>query len=292
MNLSTHSVSSDQVQNLISFSKSYPWKPAWPEDLVQLFLTQYISSPALVFDMHDGSERIAIGVLLDKVQNPGNFANLEILGMLPRLEPTLVIDQIISLAKNRIPISHSGFQIGFHHSYEWLPSLVSKHQLSLYYETFEMQNDKISSERGSVKEFSIASPEDDHDLYAVLKESFQENVDTSIPEFTDWKAGRNQTNDSRTWLARENDQIIGFLTLIPKKSKNNAEIRTVGILPRMRGKGIGKELIKTALQHLYTIGIRSCELTVALQNKNALNLYRKLGFTEVDHYVVYKWCRC
>lgn len=99
------------------------------QDLVQLFLTQYISSPALVFDMHDGSERIAIGVLLDKVQNPGNFANLEILGMLPRLEPTLVIDQIISLAKNRIPISHSGFQIGFHHSYEWLPSLVSKHQL-------------------------------------------------------------------------------------------------------------------------------------------------------------------
>lgn len=291
MNFSVAPFDRDQTQDVVSFSKLHPWKPVWSEELVHRFLTQLTSSPALVFDIRDGSERVAAGVLLDKVQNPGNFANLEILGMSPDREPVPVIDQIISLAKERIPKSQSGFQIGFHHSHDWVSSLVSQHQLSPYYETFEMLNDNPSASMDSAQSFHIANPDDDSELYRILVDSFQENVDTSIPAFGDWKASRSTSSNSRTWLAKKDGRITGFLTLVAAPSDKKAEIRTVGVLPRMRGKGIGKALIQSALHHLKTLAIPACELTVAVQNKNALNLYRQLGFKEVDHYFVYKWIK-
>jgi hypothetical protein len=145
MSLTIAPFNRDHVQNLVSFSKRHPWKPVWSEDLVHRFLTRLTSSQNLVFDVRHGLERVAAGVLLDKVQNPGNFANLEILGMLQGCEPVTVIDQIISLAKERIPKSQAGFQISFHQSHAWLSSVVSKHQLSPYYETFEMLNDNLSA---------------------------------------------------------------------------------------------------------------------------------------------------
>lgn len=60
-----------------------------------------------------------------------------------------------------------------------------------------------------------------------------------------------------------------------------------GILPQYRGKGLGKQALKAALNILRENGIHKAALEVAVQNKNALNLYKSCGFVEeyvMDYY--------
>lgn len=291
MRLLTTPFNIDQIEKLIQFGKANPWNPNWPEDLMRRFLTEFISSGDLVFDLRSGDLQIAVAVLLDKVQNPGNFANLEILGVRSEQNPVAVTDEIFRLAKTKLPHSQSGFQFGFHESMSWSSDLISKHSLEPYYETYEMLNDDVQMYAKEDKSLRLAKPDDDSKLYQALVESFSKNVDTSIPEFSSWKASKNRSDNSRTWLAIEQNQIVGFLTLIITPQEKKAEIRTVGVMENSRGKGIGRRLIQNALKYLCTISIPACELTVAVKNERALLLYQNLGFKKTDHSRVYCWRR-
>ena len=141
---------------------------------------------------------------------------------------------------------------------------------------------------GPPDKFELSSECDEQELYSVLNQSFQENIDTSIPGFEIWRANRRRAIDSRTYLAKKNGRILGFLNMT-SPADETPEIRTVGVLPEARGKGLGKKLILRALADLASHGFQECALTVAVQNRNALNLYRNLGFREVDHFNVYCW---
>lgn len=278
----------DKLAGTLAFVESNPWKPIWSEDQLRRFLTQFVSNEELVFDLWDGDDRVCLAVLLDTVTNPGNFANLEILGLRSECDPTSVIDKILYLAKKELPLSQSGLQIGFHDSMPWSRELVSKHNLDPYYETFSMWNENFSSFAQLSPEFRLAIVGDDLHVYPVLMDVFKDSPDTSIPQFDDWLASRRSNNDSRTWLAEVNNQIVGFLTLCHDSKKEEAEIRTLGVLPTMQGRGYGRALIRNAFHYLQQNGFSGCELSVSVQNKNALHLYESLGFRSTDHFFVYK----
>ena len=139
-------------------------------------------------------------------------------------------------------------------------------------------------------EFQIepAVDSDYQELYAALVDSFGENLETSIPEFKVWSQSKNNPN-LRTWIIKENQRVQAFLTLglDPKLAKS--EIRTIGVVSKMRGKGYAKALIQTALNFVHDSGIPACELTVAAANLDALNLYRKFGFQVIEKYDCYQW---
>jgi hypothetical protein len=109
MNLSSIPFSEDALEDILAFSQANPGQPAWPEDLARRFLTQLISDSSLVFDLCENGERIAVAVLLDRVTNPASLANLEVLGILPNRDPSVIVDQILTLAKERLPHSLTGF---------------------------------------------------------------------------------------------------------------------------------------------------------------------------------------
>ncbi len=277
-----------KTDELIAFSKQYPWKPAWPEDLMRRFLTELISGPHLVMDTFNG-ERVAVAALVDKINNKGRNATLEILGLSPHSALANTIEVIIRRAQELLPSSVSGIELTVHDSYALLDKIAHRLGFTLYYETFEMVVKGLGKMKsGLPDEFELSSESDDQELYAVLTQSFQDNVDTSIPDFKVWKANRRRAIDSTTYLAKKDGGILGFLNMI-SPGNETPEIRTVGVLPEARGKGLGKRLILRALADLASHGFQECALTVAVQNRNALDLYRNLGFREVDHFNVYCW---
>ena len=52
----------------------------------------------------------------------------------------------------------------------------------------------------------------------------------------------------------------------------------IGLLPEFRGRGIGRQLMQTAIGAAWQCGITRIELTVREHNANAIALYKSLGF--------------
>ena len=89
--------------------------------------------------------------------------------------------------------------------------------------------------------------------------------DTSKPIF----------KDASVILMKGGD-VIGFVVV--NSDGNEAEIRSFGIKPKYRKKGLGKNLLELSLSILIKNGFKVVYLDVTLENKPALGLYSKLGF--------------
>lgn len=80
-----------------------------------------------------------------------------------------------------------------------------------------------------------------------------------------------------------NDEVKGWCDIIPKNIPEFSHVGVLGmgLLPEFRGKGFGKKLLEITLKHAKNINnIEKIELNVFESNKNAINLYKKIGFTE------------
>jgi GNAT superfamily N-acetyltransferase len=98
-----------------------------------------------------------------------------------------------------------------------------------------------------------------------------------------WVPGRSRATIE--WLVREStrvvaaydgDELVGFCRVISDGS-SVAWLGDVFVLPSHRGRGIGAELVREAVDHAY---VR--ELQWYLGTRDAHELYRKLGFREPD----------
>jgi len=77
-------------------------------------------------------------------------------------------------------------------------------------------------------------------------------------------------------ILMESGVVIGFVVVIP--DGNEAEIRSFGIRPKYRNKGLGKNLMLLSLNILIKNGFKVVLLDVTIENKPALGVYSKLGF--------------
>lgn len=75
--------------------------------------------------------------------------------------------------------------------------------------------------------------------------------------------------------------VAGFFRKQGVKSRHKGTIWGVYVDPSYRGRGISRELMKTAIDRARQIpDLESLILTVVTTNQAALNLYQSLGFTE------------
>ncbi|SMO48561.1 GNAT family N-acetyltransferase [Melghirimyces algeriensis] len=81
-------------------------------------------------------------------------------------------------------------------------------------------------------------------------------------------------------VAEKNHQMIGFLEAIGGKARRNRHTvyLVIGILKKHRGQGVGVRLFQQLEAWAVKRHIHRLELTVVIQNKAALALYRKMGF--------------
>lgn len=87
---------------------------------------------------------------------------------------------------------------------------------------------------------------------------------------------------SFTFGAFQNNELIGVVTLLqeaPLKLRHKANILAMYVNPKMRGLGVGNEILVEAINHAKSIKtIENLNLTVVTTNESAKKLYSKLGF--------------
>jgi ribosomal protein S18 acetylase RimI-like enzyme len=92
----------------------------------------------------------------------------------------------------------------------------------------------------------------------------------------------------RIWLVEVEEKIIGSIA-IAKFSKEEAQLRFYLVHPDYRGQGLGKILMREALQFCREKGYKSVFLLTANELTAAAHLYTKAGFikTEEESHVIW-----
>jgi GNAT superfamily N-acetyltransferase len=95
-------------------------------------------------------------------------------------------------------------------------------------------------------------------------------------------AAERMTSPLYGFVWEEGDRIVGNLSLIPinNDGKTIYLIANVAVHPEFRQHGIGRELTKTAIEHLRQRGAPAVWLQVRDDNPVAYHLYQRLGFVE------------
>lgn len=95
-------------------------------------------------------------------------------------------------------------------------------------------------------------------------------------------------NDLKQILGAEYTCAIAVLDGVPVGiyeigfKKENPEIGSVGLTKAARGKGLGRELLLSAMDMCAELGYKKAWLQVSTANENAYTLYRKVGFQVSD----------
>lgn len=96
-------------------------------------------------------------------------------------------------------------------------------------------------------------------------------------------------NPSGIFVAEEDGRIIGYITTRLDHGSKMGWIPNMAVLPDSQGRGIGKQLMHTALDYLRASGMAYAKIETLDQNTIGSTFYPKTGFVEVArqiHYVM------
>ncbi len=92
--------------------------------------------------------------------------------------------------------------------------------------------------------------------------------------------GRGIANGFPYFVAVERDRVVGWCDITPKEraTMRHCGVLGMGLLPKYRGRGLGRPLMMRSLDAAREFGLARVELTVRVDNLPAQALYRRLGF--------------
>ena len=79
------------------------------------------------------------------------------------------------------------------------------------------------------------------------------------------------------FVAERNGQIIGVYVLLPTRPQT-VELVNIAVMPLHQGKGIGKKLLKHAIQTAKSMGYKTMEVGTGNSSIGQLAFYQKCGF--------------
>ncbi|HYM33268.1 MAG TPA: GNAT family N-acetyltransferase [Candidatus Cybelea sp.] len=81
-------------------------------------------------------------------------------------------------------------------------------------------------------------------------------------------------------IAHDGERVIGWcdITPIPRPAFAHNGVLGIGLLPEMRGRGIGRRLLSATIDAARRFGLERIELDVFASNERARRLYLSLGF--------------
>jgi ribosomal protein S18 acetylase RimI-like enzyme len=80
-----------------------------------------------------------------------------------------------------------------------------------------------------------------------------------------------------TWLIACPEGYCGTVQGVMDRGPIGA-IQNLGVVPAYRGQGLGRALVRQALEGFYQAGLRRAYLEVTAENASAIRIYRTLGF--------------
>jgi ribosomal protein S18 acetylase RimI-like enzyme len=94
--------------------------------------------------------------------------------------------------------------------------------------------------------------------------------------------------EKNVFLYVEDGVVEGYVFVEANPAFHEGDIDFVGVLPEARGKGIGLQLTKRAIEYLFSFDqMESIKLCVGKENETAMRLYKRAGFVEVRQLVYF-----
>ncbi|MER7927515.1 MULTISPECIES: mycothiol synthase [unclassified Streptomyces] len=90
------------------------------------------------------------------------------------------------------------------------------------------------------------------------------------------------------FLAERGGELVGFHWTKVHAEEGLGEVYVVGVLPGVQGGGLGKALTTIGLRHLALQGLPTAMLYVDADNKAAVSVYERLGFTTYETDLMYR----
>jgi mycothiol synthase len=90
------------------------------------------------------------------------------------------------------------------------------------------------------------------------------------------------------FLAERGGELVGFHWTKVHAEEQRGEVYVVGVLPGAQGGGLGKALTTIGLRHLALQGLPTAMLYVDADNKAAVSVYERLGFTTYEMDLMYR----
>ena len=84
------------------------------------------------------------------------------------------------------------------------------------------------------------------------------------------------------FFAKQNDNVVGTVALMPTKEKSILELTKMAVLPEKRGQKIGQQLLQHCIDFAKSKNLKALMLYSNTKLENAIHLYRKYGFKELD----------
>ncbi len=111
---------------------------------------------------------------------------------------------------------------------------------------------------------------------------------------TDWRWRKRrsveadvQANSEGVFVAEEDGRVIGYVTTILDRETRVGRIPNMAVLPMYRRRGVGEQLMRTALRYFKESGIEYAKVEALEQNEAAQRFYPKIGFQEVARQIHY-----
>jgi GNAT superfamily N-acetyltransferase len=115
---------------------------------------------------------------------------------------------------------------------------------------------------------------------------------TNLPLAEAFLRERIEQKESIIFMAVEGEKCLGFTQLYPSFSSVSAQkmwiLNDLFVLPEMRGKGVGEEILKYAQQFAKETNAKGLALSTATDNP-AQKLYEKAGWKLEDDFLHYYW---
>ncbi|MER6981801.1 mycothiol synthase, partial [Streptomyces carpinensis] len=90
------------------------------------------------------------------------------------------------------------------------------------------------------------------------------------------------------FLAEREGRLVGFHWTKVHAEEGLGEVYVLGVRPEAQGSGLGKTLTLTGLRHLAAQGLPTAMLYVDADNKAAVSVYERLGFTTYETDLMYR----
>ncbi|MFB8760253.1 mycothiol synthase [Streptomyces sp. NPDC059852] len=90
------------------------------------------------------------------------------------------------------------------------------------------------------------------------------------------------------FLAERDGELVGFHWTKVHAEERLGEVYVVGVRPGAQGGGLGKALTTVGLRHLAAQGMPTAMLYVDADNKAAVSVYERLGFTTYETDLMYR----
>ena len=82
----------------------------------------------------------------------------------------------------------------------------------------------------------------------------------------------------RVLVARRGDAILGHLQLVPGPRPGDVELKSLAVVPEERGTGVGRALVRSAVQRTASEGWSRMVVSTAAADTGNLRFYQRVGF--------------